>query len=254
MTTKCTSNRHGSHIINNIIIRLTEESDVTATAIKTQEGEVASLASALPPFPNTIISKEWVTKQPYVWQAHLERIADFLVQGEGIWWRQHPTGMEFLDGPQEASSKVEGPSLHSFRSSSLQEEQAHLSKCWKSCLDKQVPLPLLTPRVYHEDGELARTTSIPTCSDDPCQHPTEDDPNDAYNSDSLIDGAEGNMENEDETVVNVCELDSLTNVHEDKENDTQPTTSARDIQTASSSSITQMSNYETQSLVSNYLN
>ena len=58
--TKTTSNRQNSHLINNIIIRVQEEGDATTTTMKKQEGEVATLASALKCPTNTIVTNEWV--------------------------------------------------------------------------------------------------------------------------------------------------------------------------------------------------
>lgn len=158
--TKSTSNRHSSHVINNAVIRVQQESDATATSIKKQEGEVATLASGLKPFPNTFISKEWTKKQPYLWQAHLERISDFMMHGPGVWWKEHTGGVEFLDGPEEDSSKPEGPPLHHFRSCSLKEEETYLKRCWHTCIQAKIPLPFCTLRVYNEVGEL---NLIETC-------------------------------------------------------------------------------------------
>lgn len=250
--TRCTSNRQGSQVINNILIRMTEESDSTATTIKSQEGEVTRLASTLPPFPNTIITNEWVKKHPYLWQAHLERIADFLIPGEGIWWRQHPTGMEFLDGPQEACSKVEGPLLHSFRTSNLKDEETYLTKCWKTCIDKQVPLPLLIPRVYNEKGQLVQpcdshlesssdTVPIASCNDNPSHDATETEAHATSELESLKDVTKGDQDDEDEIVINVREVETReidSTPDADRECGTQMTSNASEVQMASSSSVT----------------
>jgi hypothetical protein len=45
------------------------------------------LASSLPNFENTVIPKQMLIRNPRFWQAHLERICDFLLAGDGIWWR-----------------------------------------------------------------------------------------------------------------------------------------------------------------------
>ena len=81
--TKTTSNRQSSNLINNIIIRVQQESDGSTTTMKKQEGEVTTLAAALKPPSNTVVTKEWVQNHPYLWQAHLERITDYLVHGPG---------------------------------------------------------------------------------------------------------------------------------------------------------------------------
>ena len=140
--------------MNNAVIRVQQECDATATSLKKQEGEIATLASALKPFPNTVVTKEWTQKQPYLWQAHLERISDFMMHGPGVWWKHHKDGIEFLDGPDEDSSKVQGPFLHHFRSCSLKDEETFLKECWDACITNTIPLPLCSPRVYDQTGTL----------------------------------------------------------------------------------------------------
>ena len=53
------------------------------------------------------------------YQAHLQSISDFIACGEGVWWCQILSGVEFLDGPDEPSTRPQGPKFHYFRSSDL---------------------------------------------------------------------------------------------------------------------------------------
>ena len=46
-----------------------------------------------------------------------QSISDFIACGEGVWWCQILSGVEFLDGPDEPSTRPQGPKLHHFRSS-----------------------------------------------------------------------------------------------------------------------------------------
>ena len=147
-----------SHIIGNIFIRLQAEKQMKAfqgfSSLK-QETSVSKLADSLPPYGNTIISEDLVKKHIRAWQSHLERINDFLLPGNGIWWRNDEKGnMEFLDGEIAVSSHTEGPLLHHFRSSSFSREEEYLRKCWNECLENGVTLPIKDIRVEYEGGQM----------------------------------------------------------------------------------------------------
>lgn len=74
--------------------------------VNEQESRIGKLAHCLPPAQNTVIPHRVILKYPQAYQAHLETITDFLLCGEGIWWRHIVTGVEFLDGPDERRSNV----------------------------------------------------------------------------------------------------------------------------------------------------
>lgn len=48
--------------------------------------EITRLAKVIEGF-NTFIPPALMTTIPAQYQAHLERIADFLLQGPGVWWK-----------------------------------------------------------------------------------------------------------------------------------------------------------------------
>ena len=87
-------------------------------SLKEQEFRLGKLARCLTPPENTVI-----LKYPQAYQAHLERISDFLHCGEGIWWRHILTGVEFLDAPDERQRNDKGPPLHLFYSHTLQSKE-----------------------------------------------------------------------------------------------------------------------------------
>ena len=69
-------------------------------------------------YGNTLISKMLIEKHVRSWQAHLERISDFLLSGQGGWWLEQENGdVEFLDGEEAATTHPQGPLLHHFCSS-----------------------------------------------------------------------------------------------------------------------------------------
>jgi hypothetical protein len=76
-------------------------------------------------------------------QAHLERISDFLLPGERVWWKYHHGNneVEFFDSASEPCSKKGGPLLHHFRSSCLKVEESYLAQCCEECIQQGIPLP-----------------------------------------------------------------------------------------------------------------
>ena len=90
----CTmSSFHPDHVVSNILVRLQAEKDFStnqhhASSVEKQQAHVSKLASSLPGFPNTVIPKDMLVNHPSSWQAHLERISDFLLVGKGFWWNK----------------------------------------------------------------------------------------------------------------------------------------------------------------------
>ena len=120
----------------------------------TQEAHVTKLASSLPKFGNTVIPNQMLTRNPRVWQAHLERISDFLLAGGGIWWRKCNNGdIEFFYAKGNPEAVPEGPKLHHFRSSNFKAEENYLRDCWKMCLERKVAMPIDVGQIQIENAE-----------------------------------------------------------------------------------------------------
>ena len=133
--TRTTSSFHADHIISNILVRLQAEKDLSTnhnvSSVEKQQAHVSKLASSLPSFPNTIIPKEMLVNHPSSWQAHLERISDYLLAGKGVWWNESDNGdINFFDAKGNVESSEAGPLLHHFRSSSFKSEDSYLKKFW----------------------------------------------------------------------------------------------------------------------------
>lgn len=93
-------------------------------------------------------------RQALSFQSHLERISDFLLPGQGVWWLKTTSGIEFYDGPnKEEDYKTPGPELH-FRNTMMGDLQAQLLKTWEECINESTQLPLPTVRQYGPEGNL----------------------------------------------------------------------------------------------------
>ena len=97
-----TSSRRPGEIITPGIIRMQaemkSEENKQRDTVKEQESTLGKLATCLPRAENTVIAHRLILKYPNAYQAHLERIADFLICGEGIWWRHIVIGVELMKG------------------------------------------------------------------------------------------------------------------------------------------------------------
>ena len=60
------------------------EDNKSRDTVKKQESRLTKVARCLPPAQNTIIPHRVILKYPCEYQAHLEKISDFLLCGEGV--------------------------------------------------------------------------------------------------------------------------------------------------------------------------
>ena len=149
-----TLSKRPGEIITPGIIRMQAEESKQRDTVKEKESSLGKLACLLPKAQNTIILHRIKLKYPHAFQAHLEKIADFLHCGEGIWWQHIMAGVEFLDGPDEKESQDDGPPLHHFRTHTLKSEEKYLKDCWKECITNEIPIPHPPARIYDDDGNL----------------------------------------------------------------------------------------------------
>ena len=163
--TSSTSNGRPDHIIGNLFVRLQAEEHLgkCKSSVKKQESQVYKLAKSLPLRNNTIIPLSVIKKHARSWQAHLERIADFLLPGKGVWWDHSEEGIEFFDSQNAPKERSEGPILHHFRSSNQKMEQTYLQKCWAECLEKLGEKLCIPTHVIWTEDEHGKVTRQNTC-------------------------------------------------------------------------------------------
>ncbi|KAK3715334.1 hypothetical protein QZH41_010105 [Actinostola sp. cb2023] len=169
--TNATSSNHPNHIIGNILIRLQAEEELqeinrgTRSYQAEQKSKIQKLADSLPEFLDTIFPPYILEKYPREWQAHLERISDFLFLGsEGKWWSYDGRNVIFHDSKAQPTSHAEGPLLHHFRSSSVSKEESYLKSCWSECLHDGATLPahhLFLPDKNNADKVIKVATGFP---------------------------------------------------------------------------------------------
>lgn len=130
------------------------------TCIIRQEKEISNISKALPKLGNTVLPKDVINTHARHWEAHLQSIADFLVPGEGVWWRkiEDEDCIEFFDGPEEIEFREQGPSLHHFRSSNIRMEKIFLQHCWEECIQSGIKIP--ATRIPNEENHIGEPQQL----------------------------------------------------------------------------------------------
>ena len=212
------TNRRPGDIITPTLVRLQAEQNMAGprqgNAVKAQESQISKYYKAQPPFSNTVIPHRYILRNSREYQAHLESISDFLVCGEGVWWKHTLEGVEFLDGPDEQNTRPCGPVLHHFRSSNMKLEDNHLQNCWKKCLDEgEIKIPHRLIRVFGNDGQCSKVihTNFLDEDNDTGEESGEGDKNQEQNS------AAENQQHETEDLENENEeLEGIELMEEDQ--------------------------------------
>ena len=77
-----------NHIVTDILLRVQEQfrSMCTSSSLKPQESEITKLACTLGTKSHIVIPQEWLHNTPHQYQAHLERMSDFLLSCPGSWY------------------------------------------------------------------------------------------------------------------------------------------------------------------------
>ena len=123
--TNQTSNRKPEHVITNGFLHLQAEQQthVSQQHYAEEESRISSLTNKLDQQPNSLIPISYILKFPDYFQAHLERISDFLLPGQGVWWDVAENGITFKDGPDEPQYRPQGPPLHHYCSWNIKDER-----------------------------------------------------------------------------------------------------------------------------------
>ena len=95
-------------------------------------------------------------------QSHLERISDYMLCGENVWWHvENERELVFHDGDDQPGSNTKGPVLKDFSSDTLASITKYLKESWEHCLsDDTIKLPLNTVTIFNEDGDFVHRRKI----------------------------------------------------------------------------------------------
>ena len=143
---------HPANVIKNALVRIQEENRIgfRQNTFIAKEGAIGKLATDLETLPNSFFSHNRINDHKTSFQAHLERISDYLLAGPGKWWTKTTDGIEFFDkmpntdlelGSHFCSNYITQVTMH-----------LHVYNCWEQCLNMKIELPLNTTTQYTGDG------------------------------------------------------------------------------------------------------
>lgn len=163
--TKRTSSMRPGEIDYNVLIRIQEE--ITQGFRNKSDKKISKHAAQATKPINTTITRSEMQNRSHHWQALLQNIADYLVQGENIWWRKLPNGdIEFFDirmpTPREIPKQLS--KLH-FRKLNAQSIQAHLSEKWRECIEKKVSYVQSSINETNEEQNKISGTLLTDCEE-----------------------------------------------------------------------------------------
>ena len=94
--TTSTSNFQPDHVILNAVIRYQAKGEFNAPYLVHSETAVCKFSKSLPKKIRSTIPYWIINKFPRDWQAHIEKISDFVLE-ENVWWKETPVGIVFND-------------------------------------------------------------------------------------------------------------------------------------------------------------
>ena len=147
------TNRKVENVLPTVLLSLQAKQKVSVgTSMKGQDSMVSAVAKHLPKYPGTIIKKEFIKSRLQSWQAHLQRISQYLKCGEGVWWSQDQDVYRFHDSELDPDNHHEGPKLKHFRHSTLPDVYKHNKEAWHDIVASGINLPTERIRIYRDDG------------------------------------------------------------------------------------------------------
>ena len=155
--TSGTTNNKPGHLIGNLIVRQEVESackekyefektkdstlrEISALGIKLQEIQY-----------NSLFTYNYIQNNSADWQSHLQRISDFLIFGENVWWKKTDFGIEFFDVDNIPEKLDLNPKVHHFRSANISTVTKELDEHWTSILEKNICVPTHEILIGNED-------------------------------------------------------------------------------------------------------
>ena len=157
---KCTD-RKPENILPRVLKRLQSKRSLKTSNplqnLHQSNSRIAKSASELPHFKGTVFSADFIRKHKYGYQAHLQRIGHFLVQGKGVWWHEGVDGSVcFHDGHDHSEFSNAGPELLHFRNSDMEDVTRCSKACWQEAIEQRVSLPIDVIRCFDSNGEVTR--------------------------------------------------------------------------------------------------
>lgn len=151
-TAELCTNHHSENVIPQIMLRLQVKQEQHIAMLSVQKGDtqVSHIAKELPSLP---VKTSFLKNRVNSWQVHLQRIAPFLVGGQGLWWTQEDGGFCFYDGDCDSDTRSNDTFvlLH-YRHHSIPDVEERRKQCWIKIIEERIIIPATQVKVYDEDG------------------------------------------------------------------------------------------------------
>ena len=129
--------------------------------ISSENSRIKKAAQTLPYYTGSLFSKRFIQNHLPDFQSHLQRIAHYLIHGEGVWWYKTDSGsICFKDSDLDPEYHNEGPSVLHFRNSTLKSVIARASQCWQEIVHEKISIPIRVVRRYDTQGIILDATEI----------------------------------------------------------------------------------------------
>ncbi|XP_057310151.1 uncharacterized protein LOC130648136 [Hydractinia symbiolongicarpus] len=155
-----TSSRTLESIRDNSIVRIQEEQKFN---MKNARRKTSSSTSKISMFYKSIVdggkrSSFDINLPTRKYQAHLERLADFLVCGAGVWWHmdEDKKRVIFHDGEEDDNVRDEGPLMSHFKRDNLPSIARHIKICWERCVEGNIELPIEQINLFDINGDFLK--------------------------------------------------------------------------------------------------
>ena len=124
--TKMTSNHHLQQVILNCILCLQVKENVyKKKKVSPQESKISKLNKRIKEdIDCSFFWFNYIEYNPWEYQSHIERIADFLLEESDVW-------TETADGIKFNENNNFSKQLHHFRTYTISEELDYVKECWK---------------------------------------------------------------------------------------------------------------------------
>ena len=146
-----TSNHHPDNVLSNAFIRMQVRGqyndDRKATCKRKKHSIITKTGERLSPPVETTIPYNYIKKNPNIWQAHLERISDFLEVNRT--WKESNDGIVFSD------LKSHNLPMSHFRSSDIKSEHSRVQGIWNKLVSgntKKIPADFSARQNYPKLG------------------------------------------------------------------------------------------------------
>ena len=151
---RLTSNHHPDNVISNAFIRSQVRKAFVGdeSMILQEQGVITKLYKPISlKLENSVVSFQIIETYPWEYQALLEKIADFLQ--EGNFWKETDVGVQFNDMISVNSKK----SVHHFRSSDVCNELKIVQDCWTNVCQENADslIPAFKIKIEDEVGGIS---------------------------------------------------------------------------------------------------